>query len=66
MTKKVLKKSKQRKTYIQSDLYYPRNSIVRDFWGQILVRPTYMKYSQTSMIRTSIIHGPRLSAVFET
>ena len=35
---------------IQSDLYYPRlcyprNSIIRGFWGQILVRPIYMKYS---------------------
>ena len=47
---------------IQSDLYYPRlryprNSIIRGFWGQILVRPTYMKYRQTSMICTSIIRG---------
>ena len=54
---------------VQSDLYYPRfcyprNSIIRGSWGQILVRPTYMKYSQTSLICTSIIRGPRLSAVF--
>ena len=51
---------------VQSDLYYlrlyyPRNSIIRGFWGQNLVRPTNMKYSQTSIIRR-----PRLSAVFET
>ena len=53
---------------LQSDLYYPRNSIIRGFWGQNLVRPTYMKYlySQISIIRTSIIRGPRLSAVFKT
>ena len=46
---------------VQSDLYYPRNSIISGFGGQNLVRPTYMKYS-----RTSIICGTRLSAVFET
>ena len=51
---------------IQLDLYYPRNSIIRGFWGQNLVRRTYMKYSKTSIIHTSIIRGPRLSAVFET
>ena len=34
-------------------------SIIRGFWGQNLVRPTYMKYSQTSIIRTSIIRGFR-------
>ena len=42
---------------IQSDLYYPRNSIIRSFWGQNLVRPTYMKCGQTSIIRTSFIRG---------
>ena len=57
--------------YIQSDLYYPRlcyprTSFIRGFWRQNLVRPTYMKYRQISIIRTSIIRGPRLSAVFET
>ena len=41
---------------MQSDLYCPRlyfppNSIICGFWGQILVRPTYMKYSQSSIIR---------------
>ena len=36
---------------------YSQTSIIRGFWDQILVRPTYMKYSQTSMIRTSIIRG---------
>ena len=25
---------------VQSDLYYPRNSIIRSFWGQNLVRPS--------------------------
>ena len=44
-------------TTIQSDLYYPRNSIIRGFWGHILVRPAYMKNISTSMIRTSIIRG---------
>ena len=57
---------------MQADLYSPRNSIIRGFWGQILVRSTYkhMKDSQTSIIHTSIIfiiiRGPCLSAVFET
>ena len=51
---------------VQSDLYYPRNSIIRGFGVQNLVRPTYMKYSRTSILRTSIIRGTRLSAVFET
>ena len=53
---------------MQPDLDYPRNSIVRGFWGQNVVYRTYMKYSQISIniIRTSIIRGPRLSAVFET
>ena len=32
---------------------------------QNLARLTFMKYGQTATIRTSIIHGPRLSAVFE-
>ena len=41
-------------------------SIIHGFWGQILVRTTYMKYSQTPIICASIIRGPRLSAVFET
>ena len=45
--------------YIQSDLYYPRNSIIRGFWGQNLVRRTYMKYSKTYIIHTSIIRGTR-------
>ena len=34
--------------------------IIRGFWRQNVVRSTFMKYSQTSIIR-----GPRLSAVFE-
>ena len=51
---------------MQSDLYYPWISIIRSFWGQNLVRPTYVKYSQTSTIHTSIIRGPKLSTVFET
>ena len=34
-----------------------RTSIIRGFWGQNLVRPTYMKCSQISIIRTSIIGG---------
>ena len=55
-----------REKELQSDLCYPRNSIIRGFWDQILVSPTYMNYSQTSMIRTPIIRGPRLSAVSET
>ena len=33
------------------ELDYPR------FWGQILVRPSYMKYSKTSVIRASIVRG---------
>ena len=36
---------------IPSDLYYPL------FWGQNLVRPTYMKHGKTSIIHTSIIRG---------
>ena len=37
---------------VQSDLYFPRlyypwNSIIRSFWGQNLVRPTYMKCSKS-------------------
>ena len=43
-----------------------QDTVIRGFLGQILVRPIYMKYNQTSMIRTSIIRGPRLSTVFET
>ena len=31
-----------------------------------MVHPTYVKYSKASIIYTSIIRGPRLSAVFET
>ena len=50
--------------YIQTSII--RASVIRSFWGQNLVRPTYMKYSQISIIRTSIIRGPRLSAGFET
>ena len=42
---------------IQSDLCYPRNSIICGFWGQNLVRTTYMNYSKTSIIHTSIIRG---------
>ena len=42
---------------IQSDLYYPRNSIIRGFWGQNLVSPTHMKYSKISIIHASIIRG---------
>ena len=45
---------------------YSHTSIIRGFWGQNIVRPTYMKYSQISIIRISVIRGPRLSAVFET
>ena len=30
---------------------YSQTSIIRGFWGQNLVRPTYMKYSKTSIIR---------------
>ena len=41
---------------LSAELDYPQ------FLDQSLVRPTSMKYSQTSMIRTSIIRGPRLSA----
>ena len=51
---------------LQSDLYYPRNSIISGYWGQNVVRPTNMKYSKTSIMHTSIIRGPRLSTVFET
>ena len=47
---------------------YSRSSIIRGtrFWGQNLVRPTYIKYSKTSIIHTFIIRTPLLSAVFET
>ena len=34
-----------------------RASVIRSFWGQNLVRTTYMKYSQISIICTSIIRG---------
>ena len=44
--------------------YYSQTSLIRGFWDQNLVRPTYTKYSKTSIIRTSIISEPRLSAVF--
>ena len=36
---------------------YNRTSVIRGFWGQNLVRPSYMKYSKTSIIHTSIIRG---------
>ena len=36
-----------------------QTSIIRGFLGQNLVRPTFLQYSQTSIIR-----GPRSSAVF--
>ena len=45
---------------------YSQTSIIRGFLDQNLVRPSYVKYSQISIIRTSIIRGPRLSAVFDT
>ena len=51
---------------LQSDLYYPRNSIIHGFKDQNLVRPTYMKHSKSFIIHTSIIRGPGLSAVFKT
>ena len=44
--------------YSKTSIIY--TSIIRGFWGQNLVRPTYMKYNKTSIIR-----GTRLSAVFE-
>ena len=37
--------------------------IIRGFWSQNLVRPTFLKYSRTS-ISITITRGPRLSVVF--
>ena len=47
-------------TIFCSPVLYSQTSIIRGFWGQNLVRPTYMKYSQISIILTSIVRGPRL------
>ena len=42
-----------------SRLYYPRNSIIRGFWDQNLVRPTYMKYITVKRLLST----PLLSAI---
>ena len=42
---------------LQSDPYYARTTIIRGFRGKNLVRSTFLKYSQTSVICASIIRS---------
>ena len=41
-----------RKNRNYHETLYSRTSIIRGFWDQNLVRPTYMKYNKTSIIRS--------------
>ena len=45
---------------VSAELYFSR------FLRSKLSTPAYMKYTKASIIRTSIIRGPRLPAVFGT